>query len=317
MTPQETEVSDDLKVSVIVCTHNPRPEFFKRALAALFEQSLPPRCWELIIVDNNSDKLIAEEFPLPKHLQARHVQEAKLGLTSARMRGIAEARADLLVFVDDDNLLASDYLEVACRIDRAWPVLGLWGGQQLPEFEVQPEPWVIHRQYLLALHAFDKDSWSNIAHKCPLPAGAGMCIRKHIGNKYAELVEKSSARRSLGRTGKSLASCEDTDVALMTCDLGYGTGQFADLKLTHLIPKERITEDYLVKMTEMTVYSWEILLAIRGESKPSPAPPLLQRISHWRYEQAISGRERRFLEAQRNAKTKAQEYILKHHISNQ
>jgi glycosyltransferase involved in cell wall biosynthesis len=314
---RQTEGDGGLKASVIICTHNPRPHVLNRTLKALSEQSLDPKCWELIVVDNHSDKSVAEVFPLPERLQARHAREEKLGLTSARLRGIAEARADLLVFVDDDNLLAPDYLEVALGIDKTWPQLGLWGGQQLPEFEVQPEPWVFHRQYLLALHTFDRDSWSNVAHHCPLPPGAGMCIRKHIANKYAELVEQSPNRRSLDRTGTSLASCGDTDLAFMTCDLGFGTGLFKDLKLTHLIPKERLTEDYFVKVTEMTSYSWEILLAIRGEWRPPPPLSLWQRIQHWRYEQTVSGRERRFLEAERNAKAKAQEYILKHNITNQ
>jgi len=103
----------------------------------------------------------------------------------------------------------------------------------------------------------------------------------------------------------------------MCCDLGFGTGQFTDLKLTHLIPKERMTEDYFVKMTEMTCYSWEILRAIRGEWKPSPAAPLLQRISQWRYEQTVDRRDKRFIEAQRKAKASAREYILQNHLSKQ
>jgi hypothetical protein len=39
------------------------------------------------------------------------------------------------VFVDNDNLLDPDYLEMALRIARELPFLGSWSGQCRPEFE--------------------------------------------------------------------------------------------------------------------------------------------------------------------------------------
>ena len=46
-------------ISVIVCTHNPRPDYLRRVLDALYAQTLPKTDWELILIDN------ANDMPLP------------------------------------------------------------------------------------------------------------------------------------------------------------------------------------------------------------------------------------------------------------
>ena len=44
-------------------------------------------------------------------------------------------RSAEIVYVDDDNLLAPDYLAEVVRIAREWPELGAWGGHIEAEFE--------------------------------------------------------------------------------------------------------------------------------------------------------------------------------------
>src|SRR5277367_5769846 len=98
------------EISVIVCTHNPRADYLRRTLDALREQNFPLNKWELLLIDNASEKPLAEVYDLSWHPQGRHVRELELGLTAARVRGIRESNGGLLVFVDDDNVLAPDYL---------------------------------------------------------------------------------------------------------------------------------------------------------------------------------------------------------------
>jgi glycosyltransferase involved in cell wall biosynthesis len=99
-----------LNLSVVICSHNPRPDYLARVLAALQAQTLPLADWELLLIDNASAEPLEGRFDLSWHPNARHVREEVLGLTPARLRGIAEAASPLLVFVDDDNVLSSDYL---------------------------------------------------------------------------------------------------------------------------------------------------------------------------------------------------------------
>src|SRR4051812_35613434 len=119
--------------SVILCTHNPRTDFLSRALASLRSQTLPFDQWEFILIDNASDRALSSSLDLSWHPQTKLIREDHLGLTHARIRGLAESRADLLVFVDDDNILDNDYLERALEIGRDWQILGAWGGQCIAE----------------------------------------------------------------------------------------------------------------------------------------------------------------------------------------
>ena len=84
------------------------------------------------------------------HPHARYIREETLGISSARLRGMREAGADLVV--DDDNVLGVDYLSEAIRIKQEWPRLGVWGsGAIIPEFEVEPAGHLQEFMGMLAL----------------------------------------------------------------------------------------------------------------------------------------------------------------------
>src|SRR3954468_24414259 len=116
-----------LDASVIICSHNPRSDYFARVLDRLRNQTLPLHKWELLIIDNASPVSLVTRWDISWHPTGRHVLERELGLTPARRRGIQEASADLIIFVDDDNVLDETYLAEAIKIKQEWPSLGVWG----------------------------------------------------------------------------------------------------------------------------------------------------------------------------------------------
>ena len=190
-------------VSVIVCTHNPDADYFPRVLAALRRQSLPAAAWELLVIDNASAAPLAGPIDLCWRGDTRIIREETLGLTPARLRGIAEARADLLVFVDDDNVLDADYLEVALRVAADKPFLGAWSGQCEPEFAAPPPPWLRRYWGHLALRQVDRDIWSNLAREPETaPCGAGLCIRRDAAQHYLMLNRTGRRRFQLDCTGR-------------------------------------------------------------------------------------------------------------------
>ncbi|WP_416672266.1 glycosyltransferase [Egbenema bharatensis] len=259
-------------MSVLICTHNPREDYIARVLQALAEQTLSKSVWELILIDNASHQPLSSIINLGWHPLARYVREEKLGLTPARLRGIEEARSDLLVFVDDDNVLKTGYLEITLEISKEFSMLGAWGGQIIPEFEASPPDWLKTNQEILgylACRIFDENKWSNLVHEYrTTPCGAGLCVRRAVARKYAELVLQDSQRSSLDRKGKDLSSCGDYDLAFTACDVGLGVGKFASLKLTHLIPPERLQENYLLQLVERVDYSIIMLEFLRERKIP-------------------------------------------------
>jgi hypothetical protein len=202
-------------------------------------------------VDNLSDQPLAEWVDLCWHPRVTIVREETPGLTSARLRGIRESKGDLLVFVDDDNVLDPDFLEVAVATMQQRSYLGSWSGQGRPEFEQPPPEWTRRYWGNLVIREFDRDVWSNLP-RLPesMPCGAGLCVRREVALHYLDLHESGKRPFQFDRNGKSLLSGGDNDLAACACDIGLGVGLIASLRLTHLISPERLTEDYLVRLCE-------------------------------------------------------------------
>jgi glycosyltransferase involved in cell wall biosynthesis len=259
-----------IEISVIICAHNPRRAYLQRVLDALRNQTLPPEHWEVLLIDNASVEPLRFSWDLSWHLNANHVREDELGLTPARLRGISEAKGEILVFVDDDNVLAPNYLEEGLKIGRDLPQLGAWGGTIRGEFEVQPEPSVQPLLAFLPVREFSNPLWSNnVEDWRAQPCGAGMCVRAVVAKFYAEQVAAQPLRRRLGRVGQTLSSCEDSDLIMTSCDLGMGFGNFPQLILTHLIPKSRVQTDYLIRLMKEITTSGVLLRYYRSGVLPN------------------------------------------------
>ena len=291
-------------LSVIICTHNPRLDYFSRTLAALQVQSLPQDRWEILVIDNSSTQPVAERFDFRWHSRCRVVSEPKLGLTPARLRGIAETRGKLLVFVDDDNVLDCNYLETALAIARNSPYLGSWSGQCRPEFEQVPPDWTRRYWGNLVIRQFDKDSWSNLP-RLPetMPCGAGLCVRREVAAHYLAINQAGERVIQLDRTGDSLLSGGDNDLAACACDIGLGVGLMSDLKLTHLISPSRLTEDYLTRLVEGIAYSSILLDRERGIIHPPRGA--LSRLADYVRTLLLAGPHRRVLRAAHRGRDRA------------
>lgn len=240
----------DAITSVIICTHNPRADYLDRVLGALRAQTLPQDQWELLLVDNASTRPLAKDWDLGWHPAARRIREEELGLAPARLRGIAEAKGELLVFVDDDNVLEPNFLAEALRIGRDWPMLGIWGGSIIPEFEIEPPSHLLPFLHAVAMVEVKAPLWSNVV-TCPgaTVCGAGMCLRAVVAAAYRQFYNASDIRLT-DRAGEDLLSGGDVEIGHIACDLGFGIGRFPELRLTHLIPRHRVEETYLIRLTE-------------------------------------------------------------------
>jgi glycosyltransferase involved in cell wall biosynthesis len=263
------------EISVIICTHNPREDYLRRVLEALRAQALPLADWELLLVDNASEKPLAGRVDLSWHPNSYHVREEKTGLTHARLRGIAESHGELLVFVDDDNVLNPGFLAVAIKIGADHPWLGAWGCSCIPEFEIEPpaelRPWLAG----LVIEKLTVPVWAKLrkgTDACPM--GAGLAVRRKQAVHYRELALKDPLRQALDRCGQSLGSGGDSDMALCGFDLGLGTGRFPELELTHLITAQRLTLKYLEGIHEGFGYAGVVLNALYQ-------PGLLPKESRW------------------------------------
>jgi glycosyltransferase involved in cell wall biosynthesis len=254
-------------LSVILNTHNPRMDFLQRTLVGLQAQTLPHAEWELILVDNASDQPLIDRVNLAWHPFARVVLENELGLTLARLCGIHEAQGPVIMFVDDDTILANDYLKNAKDIGDQWPTIGAWGGSINAEFEGVLPPWIDRYRHLLGDRPLKRDSWSNAyCWSEATPGGTGICMRRKVAEFFAQKCLDPN-HRTLGRRGKALTSGEDGDMAYCAMDLGFGTARFVCLQMTHLVAATKLTEEYVLRLREAIVISSVLLNQLRPETR--------------------------------------------------
>src|SRR4030095_1513930 len=257
-------------VSVILCTHNPRPDYLRRTLEALQKQTLPPEKWEFLLIDNASQERVANTWDISWHPQGRHVLEEEVGLTFARLRGIEESQGSLLAFVDDDNVLAPDFLERAAALPTRHPFLGTFGAGSLePEFEVPPPLELTSRLGLLALRTVPKELWTNnVEDFSCIPWGAGLCVTRQVADAYQHLIERFNATSVIDRRGKFLFSGGDDVFSWAAVTSRHGFGIFPALRITHLISARRLNREYFLRLTHDHTLSHGVLKYLRSGMLP-------------------------------------------------
>lgn len=255
------------RLSVLVSTHNPEQTRLGLVLDGLFAQTLPDMDWELVVVDNASTPpLDAFKLGLARQPRAKFLREDRLGLLFGRLAGIDNSQGELILFCDDDNVLASDYLVRAVEIFSAYPRLGNASGKTFPQYEVRPPPWVTEFEGCLAVRDFGDerrigDCWTGSYPDFAFGGGGAVFRRKALAKLLADV--KSGTNDSIyGRTGTDLASGEDNNFILSLMKAGFSVGYFPQLVMTHLIPATRLEKKYLGRLNHAIAKSWVQVLSL-------------------------------------------------------
>ena len=262
-----------MDLNVTICTHNPRKDYLERTVASLAAQDLDRARWELVIVDNASSNGVCDTVDLTWHPRARVVREDRIGLTMARLRGITESVQELILYVDDDNELAPDYLSKLLELADRYPLLGVIGAGRIEaEFEETPDTDLKPYLPMLALRSEDGARWSNDASDHLIPWGAGMLVRREVALRYNELILSDPLKQGLDRSGKALNSCGDDEFSWVACEMGLGKGIFSELVVTHLIGASRVQREYLLRLAEGHSFSRALLHHLHGRKVHTPMP---------------------------------------------
>jgi glycosyltransferase involved in cell wall biosynthesis len=253
---------------VILCTYNPNLDLLRWGLGSLMEQDLPKSQFEVIIVDNNSNPPLCEEV-LQEYgpLNLRLIRESKQGLSFARCAGIAHAKGDLLIFMDDDNHLDPDFLENALQIAGMEDNIGLFGGEARAVLEEEISTWKRNFLPFLGVRNYGAESITSRNEHWGKwePIGAGMVSRRDVAESFMHCVEHTAIAGELGRSGRSLMSGEDSLFARLANRLGYACSYQPALKLSHFMKASRFRIAYLSRILEGHGRSFVILESIAGK----------------------------------------------------
>lgn len=137
-------MAGDFDVSVVISTYN-RSDVLPRALDSVLHQEAGDVRYEVLVVDNNSTdgtREVIESYVRRGHANLRHLFEARQGVSHGRNAGIAQARAPIIAFTDDDMEVGPDWVaQIKDALDRH-PEVDYVGGKALPLPGREFPPWL-------------------------------------------------------------------------------------------------------------------------------------------------------------------------------
>lgn len=224
-------------LSIVICTHN-REKLLTETLASLMNLRKIKQT-EVLVIDNNSidsTKEVVAEFN--GKIPLKYFFESKKGLSAARNRGITEAEGNIIAYLDDDAKPCTEWVDSILKAFYNDESLGAIGGKIDPNFEVERPEWLIKEMEfpytIVDLGEIEKEYPNNLH-----PFGANMAIKK-------EVLQTIKFPENLGRVGKSLISGEESWLFKEMKSSGYKIRYIPNMSVEHFIPKERLTQEWIL-----------------------------------------------------------------------
>jgi len=262
--------------SIIICTYN-RAKYIYKTLEYVKKNNFPFDKYEIILINNNStDNTEWESFRFQQNYPAinfRYFIEKEQGLSFARNRGIAEAKGEILVFLDDDSFVDVHYLKNLENYLYTYPDMVAFGGEISPLFEtgITP-PWLSKWSYSW-VSAINLGNRVRVFSNREFPIGANMGFKKEYFEKHGTF------NTLLGRNKKNLMGGEEKDIFNRRDKKTEKIYYFPDIKVIHVIPENRTTLAYIKKLGEGIGMS-EKLRTLR-KSKKSYVQRIFSELIKW------------------------------------
>jgi glycosyltransferase involved in cell wall biosynthesis len=227
--------------SVVVCTHN-RADLVAHAVDAAVAEARAVT-GEVLVVDNASTDATPDVL---RALAGRHgervriVAEPRLGLSVARNRGLAEARGDVVAYLDDDAVPRPGWL-AALLAPYADPRVVAVGGRIVLRFDAPPPAWLSSALHS-ALSAYDPGPTARPIRygEATYPFGANISFR----TAAARTAGGFSA--TVGPLGRHQLVHDETDLCYRLEHAGGVVWYTPDAIVDHHVIAERLTPRWML-----------------------------------------------------------------------
>jgi glucosyl-dolichyl phosphate glucuronosyltransferase len=247
----DTGSDSALNITAILCTCN-RAETLGQTLESLAASQLPSSVsWEVLVVDNNStDKTreVVQSFSGRYSGRFRYLFEPKPGKCYALNSAIANARSEVLAFVDDDVIVDRMWLQNLTAGLLRGECAGV-AGRILPGGTFTLPPWLSWERCVGAFRAdplsvlcarFDLGDQARELELDQAPYGANMAFRKTIFEKYGDF------RLDLGPRPKSQIRNEDVEFGRRIIKAGERLCYEPSAVVHHPVPLGRISKEFFL-----------------------------------------------------------------------
>ncbi|HEX8692866.1 MAG TPA: glycosyltransferase family 2 protein [Longimicrobium sp.] len=236
-----------MSVSVCVCTFR-RPRGLARLLEALARVSAERLQGELevVVVDNDPEgsaretvAALAPSLPWP----VRYVPEPRRGISFARNRAVAEAGAEWIAFLDDDEEPEPGWLDELLRV-QAGHAADVVAGPVMPRFEAPVPRWIERGRFFeVPRHA--------TGTRLPYADTGNVLVRASVFRALGGAEGPFSARLAL-------AGGEDTHFFLRVARAGHRIVWADDALAWEWVPPSRTRVSWLLRRAFRRGNTWAL-----------------------------------------------------------
>lgn len=267
-----------MKVLIAICTYNPNYNRLERVLTCIKNNEYPHR---ILIVENGITTPGCRE--LAKKFNAKYYLEPRIGTARARMAAMKFVNPDeLLIFVDDDNYLTSNYIVKAVETKSENPDWGMFAGKLEVPVDYKINITMVDFLPFLAvrdlgnskLEADASLEWNKLE-----PPTAGACLDyRLVRHMIKEFDSEFSTFFTIGAKGGKQFRGEDSFIARQCLYLSMKWGYAPELSLLHDFGRSRLRLRYLSKLL-FSMGRSDVLLDFALKIKPAyPYPENIIRL---------------------------------------
>lgn len=263
-----------IRISLVIPTHNRAAELIG-ALRSVVRQRLPAAEWECVVVDNNSTddtparfEAFAREHPA---CNMRRVAETRPGVSYARNRGLEEARAPLVAFIDDDERVNEDFLQSYLDFFETHPGAVVAGGRIIAEYPEGRPAWMSRYVEMPIANPMDFGTEVRPFPAGRVPGGGNMAFRREGLRRFGGFDP------TLGRVNGELIGGEENDLFERLLRGGETIWYVPGAVMWHIIPPRKLTRDYFRRLS----YNVGVSQRLRAQIHRRVAKTLLFEVLKW------------------------------------
>lgn len=249
-------------ISAIISTYN-RAEFLPGLFDSVLKQTVKKSEYEIVIVNNNStddtEKISRKFMEDHPEVNCFYCMETQQGLSYGRNRGIQESKGDLLTFLDDDAVIAPDFLEKTMLFFKSKPHVNAIGGKILLHYVKEEPAW--YNPFMASLLGYFNMGDKSQVFTGNYFRGSNMSFRKKVFDKHGDFDVR------LGRSGKNLFGSEEKELFYRFKEKGEEMWYVPEAIVYHLVPVERTRDEFVKKQAWGVGSSERIRNLSQGKTK--------------------------------------------------